>query len=101
MEILSIIFDTDLLPWVFVLNIAGLWLKRAKLPSWLPPLPILLFALSFIICCVFGWIHTEGEGVKAVAQVVLEYGLGNGLLMTLVATWGYDIVHAYKKKEYV
>lgn len=98
--LLSIVIDPKLLPWVLFLNVAGIWLKRGKLPSWMPPIPILLFLISFIICCVFGWIHTEATGAKAMLQIILEYGLANGLVMTLIATWGYDIVHAYTKKEW-
>lgn len=99
-NLLSIVIDPALLPWVLVLNVAGVWMKRAKLPSWMPAIPILLFALSFVICCIFGFIHMEATSAKTAAQLVLEYGLRNGICMTLIATWGYDIVHSYKKKEY-
>ena len=47
MEILSLIFDAKLIPWVFVVNILGLWLKRMKLPEWAPPIPLLLWRPSW------------------------------------------------------
>ena len=100
MEFLSLVFDAKLIPWVFVVNILGLWLKRMKLPEWAPPIPLLLFMASFVVCTLFGWLHLEVDSGKAVAQMILEYGLCNGVLITLIAIFGYDVFHAYRKKEY-
>lgn len=101
MEILSLIvgvFDKAVLPWVFVLNILGFWLKKIKTPKWLPPLPVLLFCIAFLIMTLFGWIFSDTNGVKAFAYCLL-YGLGNAILTTLLATFFYDVVHQINKRR--
>lgn len=103
MQMLSILIDPKLLPWVFVLNVAGIWLKRGKnkLPSWMFPIPVLLCFISIIICTIFGLIENDVNSARDMAKIIFEYAITNGLVMTLAATWGYDIFHAYLKKEYV
>ena len=97
MNVLSFI-DPCLLPWVAVTNVMGYWLKKEKLPGWIPPVPLLLFLANFLICSLIGWALTDAEGWKAIVIALLEYGIGNGLVITLVSTWGYDVVHAFAKK---
>ncbi len=98
MDLLSF-FDVNLIPWVLILNLLGAELKKHKRPAWLPPIPVLLFVVSFIICSLFGWARSSGEGGKAMVQAILQYGLGNGLIITLVSTFGYDVFKGYKKKS--
>ena len=92
-------FDYRLIPWVFVLNIIGYWGKRMNLPKWVPPMPLLIMLSSFLICCGFGWAHTDVTGAKAVFVAVVEYGLGNGAIVAMLAIFGYDSVHAFTKKR--
>lgn len=102
MNILSFV-DADLLPWILVLNVAGYWLKQLRLPKWFPPIPLILFAVSFCLCSFFGWANTTAVGVKGFVIAVLEYGIGNSILMTFAATFLYDVTHgftkAYKKRK--
>lgn len=98
MDILNA-FDLRLIPWVFVLNIFGYWLKKITLPKWVPPTPLLLMLLSFIICTSFGWAHTDVEGAKAVYVSIIEYGIGNGAIVAMIAIFGYDSVHAFTKRR--
>lgn len=97
MEIINA-FDYRLIPFVFVLNIIGYWGKRINLPKWLPPMPLLIMLSSFIICATFGWAHTSVEGAKAIFVSIVEYGLGNGSIVAMLAIFGYDSVHAFTKK---
>lgn len=96
MEMLQAI-NPALVPFAFGLNVVGYWLKKCGLPKWCPPLPITLFLISFMICALFGWAHTAVEGWKGVLIVVGEYGLGNGAIVTLMSTYGYDVVHGFTK----
>ena len=97
--VLLSVLDIRLVPFVLVLNVLGYWLKRNGLPKWCLPLPLLNALVSFVICAVFGWIVTDAEGAKAVVMAIVFYGLGNGLLISFVATYGYDVVHAFTKKK--
>lgn len=97
-EVMSFLnaFDLDLIPWIVFINVLGKQLKKVKIPKWLPPIPALLLMASVAVCALFGWSHTDATGAKAVV-VVLEYGIGNGLLIGLTALGGYDIVHSFVK----
>lgn len=83
-------FDVRLIPWIFVLNISGHFLKKMNLPKFVPPVPVLLILASFFVCCGFGWAHTDVTGAKQVFVTVVEYGLGNGLCVAGIAIMGYD-----------
>ncbi len=91
-------FDYRLIPFVFVLNVIGYWGKRITLPKWVPPMPLIIMLFSFIICAMFGWAHTTVEGAKAIFVTVVEYGLGNGSIVAMLAIFGYDSVHAFTKR---
>lgn len=91
-------FDIRLVPWIFVLNIMGYWLKKLDMPKWVPPMPILVLVASFSVCSLFGWAHTDATGAKAMVISIMEYGLGNGAIVALIATYGYDTVHSFTKR---
>lgn len=92
-------FDFRLIPWVFILNIIGYWVKKLNPPKWVPPTPLLLMLASFLICAGFGWAHTDAVGSKAIFVSIVEYGLGNGAIVAMLAIFGYDSVHAFTKKR--
>lgn len=103
MNILNSI-DPRLVPFVVNSVIFGYWLKRIDKPKWVPPVPALMFLCNFAVCSIFGWIHSTAYGAKAIVDAVGLYGIGNGLFITLVSTYGYDIWHNYQKqlgKNYV
>lgn len=97
MNILNAI-DYRLVPFVVNSVIFGYWLKRIDKPKWVPPVPALMFLCNFAVCAVFGWIHSTAAGAKAIIDAIGLYGLGNGLFITLVSTYGYDIFHNYQKQ---
>lgn len=97
MNILSFV-DPNLVSWVLVANVAGYWLKQRTWPRWFPPIPLMLFLLNFVICSLIGWALTDAEGWKAITIAILEYGIGNGVAITLMATFGYDVVHSIHKR---
>lgn len=90
--------DPQLLPWVFVLNILGYWLKKLVLPRWMPSMPVIIFMASFVVCCLFGWAHTDAVGAKAMVISIFQYGIGNGIAVAWAAIFGYDVFSSEKKK---
>lgn len=98
-DLLANLMDPKLIPWVLVLNILGYWLKKLRLPKFLPPLPVLLFAASFVVCCLFGWAHTEATGAKAMIITIMDYGIVNGLLVAFFAISGYDILKGFMSRK--
>lgn len=97
MDILSFV-DPNLVSWVLVANVAGYWMKQRQWSKWFPPIPLMLFLMNFIICSLTGWALTDAEGWKAIVIAILEYGVGNGLAITLISTFGYDVVHSIRKR---
>lgn len=93
-------FDLNLLPWIFFIVLLGRQLKKVKIPAWLPPLPVILLFVSFVVCALFGWFHAGVEGSERMVQTVLVYGLGNGCFVGLLAMGGYDIAHAFMKEKW-
>lgn len=99
MEILSFVFDAKLLPWVAVICALTFWLKKKGTPSWLP-LPALVFVISFVVSTLFGFLVDDNpNGFEHAIMSVLYYGLGNGIVITLVSCYGYDFVHAITKAK--
>ena len=91
--------DPAMAVWVVVVMVLGYWLKRsATLPSWLPPLPVILFAAYLVVGLFFGLISNTADGWRGVAYV-LAYAVGNALLYTGVAFIVYDIAHALIKRR--
>lgn len=91
--------DPSMAVWVIVVMTMGYWLKRTgNLPSWLPPLPVLLFGAFLIVALFFGLLTNESEGWKGVAYVV-SYAIGNAFLYTGMSFIFYDIAHAYTKRH--
>lgn len=104
-ELLSIfkwftaLIDPVLAVWVAVIMVAGFWLKRsAKLPSWLPPLPVCLFVIFLVVSLLFGWVTNTYEGARGVFYVV-AYALGNSIAFTGLSFVIYDIAHGVIKKK--
>ncbi len=90
--------DASLLPWVLVMILAGQCLKRFSLPKWLPPMPVIIFILSFFVCSLFGCAECSYEGWRGFVLGILKYGIGNGLAITMISCYGYDLVHSVTKK---
>lgn len=98
-EWLVSLLDPAMAVWVVVVMVLGYWLKRTTtLPSWLPPLPIILFAAYMAVGLLFGLISNTADGWRGVAYVV-AYALGNALLYTGLAFIVYDIAHALVKRR--
>ena len=91
-------FDYRLIPWIFVLNISGHFLKKMSLPKFVPPVPVLLIFASFLVCSGFGWAHCEVDGAKQMFVTIVEYGIGNGLCVAGMAIMGYDSFKGLAKK---
>ena len=97
LKLLASYLDPIMAVWIAVIMIAGYWLKRSRLPGWLPPLPVILLALYLAVGFFFGWIQYEVTGWKGLARVLL-YGIGNGLVYTGFSFIVYDIAHGIFKK---
>ena len=97
LKLLASYLDPIMAVWIAVIMVAGYWLKRSRLPKWLPPLPVILLALYLAVSLFFGWLQYEVTGWKGVAKVLL-YGIGNGLVYTGFSFIIYDIAHGAIKK---
>lgn len=89
--------DPAMAIWIVVVMIAGFWLKRSKLPSWMPPLPVILLFCYLVISTFFGYMQYEVSSWMGVARVLL-YGIGNGVVFTGVSFIFYDIAHSAIKR---
>lgn len=94
------VFDLDLVPWIVFIVILGRTLKKVDMPAWVPPIPVILLLVSFCICALFGWWHTDLQGSEKMVATVLTYGLGNGCFVGLLAMGGYDIAHSFVKEKW-
>lgn len=84
--------------WIVVVMLAGFWLKRSRLPQWMPPLPVILLIMYLAIGLLFGWLQYEVTDWKGVERVLL-YGVGNGIVYTGVSFIIYDIAHGAIKRR--
>ncbi len=98
MKLFSSFVDPIMAVWIAVIMVAGYWLKRSKLPKWLPPLPVLLLAMYMAVGLLFGWLQYEVESWKGLLRVLL-YGIGNGLVYTGFSFIIYDIGHGAIKQS--
>lgn len=96
-SLVASLLDPAMTVWIAVIMTAGYWLKRSKLPSWAPPLPVILLLMYVAISCLFGWLQYEVESWKGVVKVLL-YGIGNGVVFTGISFIIYDIGHGAIKK---
>ena len=90
--------DPIMATWIAVVMIAGYWLKRSKLPKWMPPLPVILLIMYLAVGLIFGWLQYEVTSWKGVERVLL-YGIGNGLVYTGFSFVIYDIGHGAIKRH--
>lgn len=97
LKLLAVYLDPAMAVWIIVVMIAGYWLKRMKLPGWLPPLPVLLLAMYLVIGFIFGWLQYEVDSWRGLLRVLL-YGVGNGIIYTGFSFIIYDIAHGALKK---
>lgn len=98
LKLLASSVDPNMAIWIFVVMIAGYWLKRTELPQWIPPLPVLLLAMYLVIGFAFGWMQYGVESWGGLLWVLL-YGAGNGIVYTGFSFIIYDIGHNSLKKS--
>lgn len=53
-------------------------------------LPLILFAVSFVICAVWGWFTSSYVGGARWVDSLLIAGLIHGMVVTSIAVWGWD-----------
>lgn len=86
--------DIHLLPFVGVFFILGYWLKKVKLPTWCPKIPLLLFIAGFVTFSVYSAIAEAPEsGLDAFG--IIAYGLANALFFVSFAVLMYDMKHTH------
>jgi Kef-type K+ transport system membrane component KefB len=68
-------------------------------------LPLVLFAVAFVICAVWGWFSSVYAGGARWADSLLIAGLVHGGVVTSIAVFGWDAIYGVykhglgKKKE--
>lgn len=98
LKLLASTIDPMMAIWIVVVMVAGYWLKRSRLPSWAPPLPVILLALFLAIGFAFGWMMYGATGWGGVLKVI-AYGAGNGIFYTGISFIVYDIAHNSLKQR--
>ncbi|MFA6843840.1 MAG: hypothetical protein WCR33_05535 [Bacilli bacterium] len=95
---------TDFIVIALFLNAIGAILKyRTPLDNRL--IPSVLFAVSFLVCAIWGWFTSAYVGGTRWADSLLIAGLVHGTVATSIAVWGWDTFHGAfkhglrKKKE--
>ena len=95
---------TDFIVIALFLNAIGAILKyRTPLSNKL--IPSVLFAISFVVCATWGWFTSVYAGGARWADSLLIAGLVHGMVVTSIATWGWDTFYGAfkhglgKKKE--
>jgi len=53
-------------------------------------LPLILFAVAFVICAVWGWFTSSYVGGARWVDSLLIAGLIHGMVVTSIAVWGWD-----------
>lgn len=103
MELIAFVFneligriDVRLLPFVGAFFILGYWLKRMRLPSWCPKVPMLMFISGFITFAVYSAIIDKPEAWLDAFGIV-AYGLANSLFFVGFSVLMYDMKHARAK----
>jgi len=97
MSLISLL-DPKVIPFAVSLCVLGKWLKKLKLPKWMPPLPLLLVVSGFLMMTVYGYVTSGMHGASEVVYALL-YGLANGIAVSATAMVGYDIGHSGAKKH--
>ena len=90
--------DVRLLPFVGVFLTLGYWLKRVRLPSWCPRIPMLLFISGFVMFTVYAAI-LDGPTTGLEALETVAYGTANAAFFVSIATFAYDAKHEHMKKK--
>lgn len=87
---------TELLGWSALLLGLGWVIKhRTLIPnSWIP---VILFGVGFLVSSVWGWVTSIYIGVARWMDALVMCGLVQGLIITSIATWGWDTVHGFLK----
>lgn len=90
------------LQWVVVvLVLVGMLLKRIpQIPNGV--IPVMLCCLSVMICTIYTFLRFR---TGSVMDMLMEYGIPDGIPLTATAAWGWDLCHglskARKKKKEV
>lgn len=61
-------------------------------------IPVVLFAVGFSICAIWGWLTSAYTGPARWIDALLFCGLAQGLVVTAISTWGWDAVHNLYKR---
>jgi len=100
MEYLKILIDWIQPKFLFVVPIllgAGWVLKNySKVSNELIAIILLVF-VSFPICSIAGSFITDATGWESFFEIVVEYGVSQGVLVTAFAVIAYDVFHGVGK----
>ena len=90
--------DVRLLPFVGVFFILGYWLKRMKLPTWCPKVPMLMFIIGFAVFTVYSVIIDNPENSLDILGAI-AYGFGNSAFFVAITVLMYDMKHQHTKSK--
>lgn len=93
---LNLLIRIDFFTVAIFLSIIGAILKyRTPCPNKL--IPTLLFGIAFFVCSVWGYFSSFYIGGARLVDALLMCGLIQGVVVSAIATWGWDVVYGIYK----
>lgn len=83
------VLDPAIFGWSFVIIALFHELKKLELPDWFPPIPLVVWLASFIVCFVLGLLKTQLLDFGDALYLEL-YALGNSLIVSGMAIGLFD-----------
>lgn len=90
------VLDPAIFAWSFVVIALFNELKKLDLPDWFPPLPLVVWLASFIICFVLGLLKSQLVGLADTLYLEL-YALGNSFIVAGMAVGLFDTGRGFKQ----
>ncbi len=80
---------------LFISAIGAILKYRTTLDNKL--IPLVLFAIAFVVCAIWGWFTSVYAGGARWADSLLMSGLVHGLVVVSIAVWGWDAFYGVYK----
>ena len=87
---------SELAGWILILAAVGYVIKHKTLVpnSWIP---VILFGVAFLVASVWGYLTSLYAGAARWVDALVMCGLVQGLVITAIATYGWDVIHGFLK----
>lgn len=90
------VLDPAIFAWSVVIIALFNELKKLELPDWFPPIPLVVWLASFVVCFALGFLKSQLMGAVDVLYLEL-YALGNSLIVAGMAIGLFDTGRGFKQ----